>query len=528
MKKVQVIAIAVALIFQGHVNAAHPDGVHYTRLDNPADLFGGPEGHRDESIEVRHDTMSLHREDEEDDDLLRADETAPLLLHSEIISMRPGTPKTPPPAYKVAVQGDRSELPETEQDVTAIRKVAKEERPGFFARLFRRTQSPKVEVSGELFKTDIQQRLTTASGELKEVDPLGLRYLDASLDKKLNTLDLKFTSFETKLKELLRTKESLTLKQRKQMQELAMKIEKIKNQMSQAVDNFAKSLEGKAGEKKLTKLAKNQAVVERVIKKGNVSAMELLLQHGADVTQAELDLALSNQRYKIFDLLHDSRADQNVEPSSQVVEHLFDVSVKNGDVEGIRLTANLLGDAQVESSMTDIQKQIEAVKKEIRDVEGTQGTRVNPALRINESDRSVNARIKVDTQLIATLEDRVVKLNEILGLLGDRVAFLRGVKAVNDVVAGDRPALSFAHLPSEIEKDLTEAQVRELKNTYVAGLEKVLEGFKAMLQASDADKTKLRQKIQRVENALKVAKVRTESSPALRVTLPDYEPNFLR
>ncbi len=499
------------MLIHGQVNAARPmEAVSYTRLDNPDDLFGLDE-HHDEPVALPHHAHQLL-----DDEIDEFDEDVPLLrTHSTIpeVPKRPATPRTPPPAYyDLSGTSDSFRLPETKKDAAAISKVAQQGKRSFVDRLFGRNKSPKVEVNDAVFKRDIQGRLTSVSEELNEVDPLGFQDLDASLKKKLNTLNLKCTSFKTKLKELLRTKESLTPKQRKQMQELITKIEEIKNQMREAVDSFANSLEGKAGEKKLAKLAKNQTVVDRVIKNGNVSAMGLLLKNGADVTEGELDLALSNQRYKLFDLLYQFKGGEGVEPSPRTVENLFDVSMKNGDVAGIRLTANLLGDAQVERSMTDIQEQIEAVQKEIREAKGTRGTRVNPVLRISESDKSVNARIKMDTQLIATLGERVVKLNKILGLLGDRAAFLRGVKAVNDVVAGDRLALNFDHLPSEIEEGLTEAQVRELKDIYVAGLQKALEGFKTLSLASDVNVVKLRQQIKRVEGALKVAGVRVVGS----------------
>lgn len=416
MKKI-VAGIIVGMMFQGWLQAAHPDGASYTHIGDDslgALLRPGPQKHHEDNDDDSLLSFGGHH----DADLGFAHESSQRGSRTSF-SGTGGLPVNPLPHVGTMDDGGGfgNDPVISRKDRSAITGVAKGQRRSFWDRFLRRNKQPlQPEVADETFKSDINSQLSEVSNEVSQMDPAGLRFLDAGLKRKLDTLDIKLKSFEGKIKELLRN-QPFSAKQRKQVAQFLEKVRGLKNQMQRAVDQTQERFNSPAGKKRLEKLAQNQEVVDAVIKNGNTSAMKLLMFHDAKVTEAELDLALSNQRYEIFKLMENFTEGENVHPSPKVVAHLLEVSLRNADAEGVKLALDLsdtVADSKIQQYIKDIDEQIKALQGKPKE-DDTQEFR--PERVENESDESLEARKQLDDNVITSKKQRIKALEGIKELL---------------------------------------------------------------------------------------------------------------
>ena len=424
--------LAGILCLQGVVTAAGDAGVLYSRMSE-ADL---------ETLlrPKMSDTRGSH---EHDDELLPIDE--------EHLSSRGSTPSSgygssqgssrrqsidesvsssPAPVAIVEPVSVADTKPSQEAQ-QAIKKVAQQQKRSLFGWLFRRKQTqPKIVVSDTVFERDITTRLSTTAKEVRTVDPSGLRFLDASLNKKLSSFEKKFNTVEQELNGLLKQQ-----KNRKQVLKLIATAEKLRSDMQVAVNKVTQGFSGKAGKAKLVKLAQDPQVIDAVITSGSKSAMELLLVNGAKITKAQVEQTLKNHQYSLFRLFEEEGVNvEGLDP--KVTSDLFETSVKQGDVDGVMIAYKLTPEASKGSSVAKYLKQLDILIKarsEAIDI---------LALRVR---RKNSPEAQLDTEQVASMKKALETLQGIEYFLLDKQVRIVAL----DLVKGTGQGFDFQSVADE-------------------------------------------------------------------------------
>lgn len=448
MKKLTIIIVGL-VILQG--SAAAADAVLYSRM-NETDLetllrpkmsdSQGSHTHHDEPFPIDEEHVNEGRSTSSSG-YESSRESSRRQSIDESVS------PSPVPVAIVEPVSRTDKEPSQKVQQQAIKKVAQQQKRNFFSWLFRRKQpQPKLVISDTVFKQDITSRLSMTAKEVQNIDPSGLSFLDAPLNKKLNSLEKQFNDVEQELKAILKQQ-----KDRKQVLKLIASAEKLKNEMQAAVNKVAQGFSEKAGKVKLAKLAQDPRVIDAVITSGSKSAMELLLANGAKITKAQVQETLKTHRYALFRLFEEEGVNvEGLDP--KVISDLFETSVKQGDVDGVVIAYQLTPEALKSSAIAKYLKQLDILIKarsEAIDV---------LALRVR---RKNSPQEQIDKEQVASMKKTLENLQGIEYFLLDKQVRIVAL----DLVKGTGQGFDFQSVADEESR-------ASLKGVYTDFLESLL------------------------------------------------------